>query len=245
MSWGIWGIPLIASASSDISDVRNIPLHSYAIGEGEVLIGDWYHNYNNVPTPIRRFDWKTGTGTCWGYAGNNHNVYLVGREGVDSFGMYIDDAYWSQKSDPHYIDRHGITWRWFTSGVHQWYISGEPKIPPWDGTLEEFIDYIYDTLMIQQTPISYAQKPFNLNILGGDVWNFIAVEPGAWFYSVFDDHKIHHMFLLSGNEFKLLEFQDADGNGVIPHKEYYSAPIVVKGKRYHSLYLSRTVDRIP
>lgn len=93
-------------------------------------------------------------------------------------------------------------------------------------------------------PIHYAQKPFNLNILGGDVWNFIAVEPGAWFYSVFDDHKTHHVYFLAGNEFKLLEFQDADSSGTIPHKEYHSIKVTVKGRTYYALYLSRTVDSV-
>ena len=91
---------------------------------------------------------------------------------------------------------------------------------------------------------SYACRPFNLNILPGEIWNFIAVEPGAWFYSVFDDHKTHHMYFLAGNEFKLLEFQDADSSGAIPHKEYRSTPITIDGKQYHVLYLSRTVDSV-
>lgn len=97
---------------------------------------------------------------------------------------------------------------------------------------------------ITSDPIHYAQKPFNLNILGGDVWNFIAVEPGAWFYSIFDSRKTHHTYFLSGNEFKLLEFQDADGNGVIPHKEYHSTSITIEGRQYYSLHLSRTVDSV-
>ena len=93
-------------------------------------------------------------------------------------------------------------------------------------------------------PISYAQKPFNINALAGDIWNFIAVEPGAWFYSVFDDHRRHHLYLLAGNVFKLLEFEEAISTVDIPHNEHQSAPITINGQQYHALHLSWAVETV-
>lgn len=83
----------------------------------------------------------------------------------------------------------------------------------------------------------WAQKPRWINGYDDDSVNMMAVSSeGAWVYSCIDQSRTHHLYFLSGNEFKVLVFLTDTVTGFINKQEFYSTPIVVQGETYHACH---------
>lgn len=252
MSMTIWGNPLTASNTIAIEDARcQIKYPGIFVSDGKHFYSNYQPKSGQTQEDAEKNDAAIQGGVvCWSIfntSANRHRIYC----------LYTTDFYahfWSIIGES--LDDESITSfenvelesESYVFGVMEWYspvpvpLIDTYYVDSWPS--DDLVIKVLSQWLIRGEPISYAQKPFNLNILNGDVWNFIVVEPGAWFYSIYDDSKNHHMYFLAGDEFKLLEFRDADGNGVIPHTEHHSTPIVLEGKRYHCLYRSWAVDSV-
>lgn len=87
--------------------------------------------------------------------------------------------------------------------------------------------------------ILWAKKPMEINSPDEESYNYMAVSPGAWAYSIVDALRRHHLFMLSGNEFKvrILTSRLHDGDYELSgQRELHSEPVVVGGKTYHAVH---------
>jgi len=92
--------------------------------------------------------------------------------------------------------------------------------------------------------ICYIKGPIYLNAeteyyyeTGDSIYNIAIAYPGAWIWSFYYRHtNEHHVFALSGNEFKLVSVNTTVNEGYQYTIEAKSEPIDIKGRTYHKVH---------
>lgn len=94
------------------------------------------------------------------------------------------------------------------------------------------------------TSMFWLQHPMSVNGYFGEdeyddayTFNIVAVSGGAWACSLTDSTYTHHIYMLSGNEFKVLTVYVSE-SGFVSSSEVHSSPITIKGRTYHICHLS-------
>lgn len=96
----------------------------------------------------------------------------------------------------------------------------------------------------EEESILWLQKPTVTDSPSELTDNYMLVSPGAWAYSIVDALHNHHLFMLSGNEFKVriltsfLNTSPTTKYELDGQRELHSEPIVINGKTYHAVHYS-------